>query len=86
MLPDPPVSPQICFVHSIDFSQLSSHNLVTPDLEKVGGNCFGIVLLEKDRHFSVGLLGWTGTEQRSEKGSTLVAAEGVGARQVNLTD
>lgn len=82
MLPDPPMSPENCFVHSIDFSQLSGHHLVTPDLEKDGGNCFDSVLLEKGQGLQ-GALGWTGTEQRSGKGRTLVAAGGTGARQVS---
>lgn len=38
---------------------------------------------KKDRDFSVEVLGWTEMEQRCEKGRTLVAAGGVGARQVN---
>lgn len=73
------MSPETCFVHSIDFSQLSGHHLVTPDLEKDGGNYFDSVLLEKGQ----GVLGWTGTEQRSGRGRTLVAAAGTGARQVS---
>lgn len=57
VLLDPPMCPEICFVHSIDFSQLPGRNLGTPDLEKVGGNCFDSVLLEKGQGLLQGSVG-----------------------------
>lgn len=51
------MSPEICFVHSIDFLQLPGHDLVSPDLEKVGGNCFDSVLLEKGQGLLQGSVG-----------------------------
>lgn len=38
---------------------------------------------KKDKDFSVGVLCCTGTEKRSGQGRTVLAAGGIGARQVN---